>query len=122
MWPFTNKREEQLKQRAEEKHVSQVVPEIQTGLSEARKPRTPEIWDYSSYNPSTLSLLKAGHSIAIEDRYLIKGNKVSKCIDVVDLENLDIEFAFEGITRDSLSESFIKIKSLTECRTKEIQS
>lgn len=74
-------------------------------------------WNFDNSNPETLSLIKAGHSITLSDKYLIKGDDVKNTIVIIDLDNRDENWVYEGITRDNLDHSFKFIKNL-KCHTK----
>ena len=102
MWPFTSRREKRLKERADLKRV------------QPRK-RTPYKWVYDNTNPTTLALLKSGHGISLENRYMLNGDNVKDTITLVDIETMDICVEYPGITRSNLNASIEKVKELKEC-------
>lgn len=100
------------------------TPPPDTALTAIRK-RTalaPWKWNFDSPNPETLSLLKAGHMIILDQRHAICGTE-HDTISLVDLDctcNLQEfeEVIFEGITHESLTSCMLVVKNRRKCTPK----
>ena len=74
-------------------------------------------WDWDSPNPTSFSLIRAGHSIVLENRYEVGADPVLETIKIVDLHTMESISDMKGITKENLASAITTIKKIIKCPT-----